>query len=56
MIIRGGGAGGGGGGGGGRPPNNLRGRANIPFGPSNNTPTFSFNFYGKQEKITNVPS
>ena len=40
------------------PPNNLRGGGggNIPFGPPNNPPTFSFNFYVKQEKITNVPS
>ena len=28
-----------GGPGGARPPNNLRGRANIPFGPPNNPPT-----------------
>ena len=42
--------GGGGGGGGGRKAG--RGRANIP----NNPPAFSFNFYVKQEKITNVPS
>ena len=34
----GGGGGGGGGEGGGRPPNNLRGGANIPFGPPNNPP------------------
>ena len=33
--------GGGGGGGGQQPPNNP--------------PTFSFNFYAKQEKMTNVP-
>ena len=32
------------------PPNNLRGGANIPFGPPNNPLTFSFNFYVKQEK------
>ena len=38
------------------PPNNFGGGANIPFGPPNNPPTFSFNFYVKQEKITNVPS
>ena len=38
---RGGGPGGGGGGGGGRPPNNLRGGANIPFGPPNNPPTYT---------------
>ena len=30
---------GGGGGRGARPPNNLRVRANIPFGPPNNPPT-----------------
>ena len=40
--------------------NNLRGGGggNIPFAPPppNNPPTFSFNFYVKQEKITNVPS
>ena len=30
-----------------------RGGANIPFGPPNNPPTFSLNFYVKQEKITN---
>ena len=42
---------GGGRGGGGRPPpNNLREGANIPFGPPDNPPTFSFNFYMKQEK------
>ena len=30
---------------------------NIPFAPPpNNPPAFSFNFYVKQEKITNVPS
>ena len=35
------------------PPNNLRGGGgNIPFGPPNNPPTFSFSFYVKQEKIT----
>ena len=32
------------------------GGGNIPFGPPNNPPTFSFNFGVKQEKITNVPS
>ena len=37
-------------GGGPGPPNNLRGGANIPFGPPNNSPTFFFNFYVKQEK------
>ena len=47
---------GGAGGGPGPPPNNLRGGANIPFGPPNNPPIFSFNFYVKQEKITNVPN
>ena len=44
---------GGGPGGGQAPPNNLRGGANIPFRPPpppNNPPTFSFNFYMKQEK------
>ena len=47
-----------GGGAGGHPPNNLRGGANTPFAPPppNNPPTFSFNFYVKQETITNVPS
>ena len=51
------GRGGEGGAGGARPPpNNFGGGANIPFGPSNNPPAFSFNFYVKQEKITNVPS
>ena len=55
--MRGGGGGGGGRGQGGPgPPNNLRGGANIPFGPPNNPPTFSFNVYVKQEKNTNVPS
>ena len=44
------GVGTGGGGGGPGPPNNLRGGANIPFGPPNNPPTFSFNFYVKQGK------
>ena len=39
-VGRGGGGGQGGGGGGGPgPPNNLRGGANIPFGPPNNPPT-----------------
>ena len=38
------------------PPNNFGEGANIPFGPPNNPPAFSFNFYVKQEKITNVPS
>ena len=38
--------------------NNLRGGggATYPLPPPNNPPTFSFNFYVKQEKITNVPS
>ena len=45
-----GGGGGGGGGGGPGPPNNLGGGANIPFGPPNNSLTFSFNFYVKREK------
>ena len=50
-VGRGGPRGGGGGGGGGKPPNNLKGRGgNIRFGPPNNPPTFSFNFYVKQEK------
>ena len=49
-VGRGGGGGGGQGGGGGRPPNNLRGGGNIPFWPPNNPPTFSFNFFVKQEK------
>ena len=45
------------GGGGGQGAKNLRGGGgNIPFGPPNNPPTFSFNFYVKQEKITNIPS
>ena len=38
-------------------PNNMRGGgANIPFGPPNNPPTFSFDFYVQQGTITNVPS
>ena len=54
-VGRGGAGGGGGGrGGGAGPSNNLRGGANIPFGHPNNPPPFSFNFYVKQEKITNV--
>ena len=44
------------GGGWGRPPNNLGGGPTYPLAPPNNPPTFSFNFYVKQEKITNVPS
>ena len=46
------------GGGAAPPPNNLTEGANIPFAPPppNNPPTFSFNVYVKQEKITNVPS
>ena len=51
----GGGGGGGGAGGGVAAPNNFGG-GNIPFGPPNNTPAFSSNFYVKQEKITNVSS
>ena len=45
-------------GGGGQPPlNNLRGGGGQhTLWPPNNPPTFSFNFYVKQEKITNVPS
>ena len=53
------GVGRGGPGGAGLSPNNLGGGgANIPFAPPppNNPPTFSFNFYVKREKITNVPS
>ena len=47
----GGGGGGGGGGEGGRPPNNLRGGSTYPLPPPpNNQPTFSFDFYVKQEK------
>ena len=53
---KGGAEAGGRGGGGQARPNNLRGGANIPFGPPNNPPTFSFNFYVKQEKITDVPN
>ena len=35
------------------PPNNLRGGPTYPLHPSaNNPPTFSFNFYLQQEKIT----
>ena len=45
--------GGGGQGGQAPPPNNLRRGGNIPFGPSNNPPIFSFNFYVKQEKNHN---
>ena len=30
--------------------NNLRGGPTYPFGPPNNSPTFFFNFYVKQEK------
>ena len=44
------------GGGGAGPPNNLRrGGGTYPLAP-HNPPTFSFNFYVLQEKITNVPS
>ena len=56
RVTIGVGRGGARGGGGPGPPNNLRGGANIPFAPPspppNNPPTFSFNFYLKQEKIT----
>ena len=46
-----------GGAGGARPPNNLRGGGRQhTLWPPNNPPTFSFNFYVKQEKITNIPS
>ena len=45
----------GGGGGGGQGGPNLGGGANIPFGPPNNPPAFSFNLYVKREKIRNVP-
>ena len=54
-VGRGEGGGGGGGGGEGEAPNNLRGSPTYPLAP-NNPPAFSFNFYVKQEKITNVPS
>ena len=38
------------------PPNNLRGGPTYSLPPPpNNSPTFSFIFYVKQEKITNVP-
>ena len=55
-VGRGGGQGGGGGGG--QAPQIILEGANIPFAPPppNYPPTFSFNFYVKQEKITNVPS
>ena len=64
-VGRGGGAGGGGGGGGGGgrggggsppPPIILEGGPTYPLAPPNNPPAFSFNFYVKQEKNTNVPS
>ena len=55
-VGRGGGGQGGGGGGAGPPPNNLRGGPTYPLAPPNNPPTFSFNFYVKREKVTNVPS
>ena len=45
-----GGGGRGGGQGGPGPPNNLRGGPTYPLPPPNNPPTFSFNFYVKQEK------
>ena len=46
----------GGGGGAGGQEFERGGGGNIPFGPPNNPPTFSFNFYVKQEKITSIPS
>ena len=47
----------GGQGGGAAPPNNLRGGGGQhTLWPPNNPSIFSFNFYLKQEKITNVPS
>ena len=46
---------GGGGGGLGR-PNNLMGGGQHTLWLRNNPSTFSFNFYVKEEKITNVPS
>ena len=57
-VGRGGGGGGGGGGGarGAGPPNNFGGGGQHTLWPPNNPPAFSFNFYMKQEKITNVPS
>ena len=39
-----------------RPPNSLGGGQHTLCPPPNNPPTFSFNFYVKEEKITNVPS
>ena len=45
---------GGGGGGGDSPPNNLRWGGQHTLWPPNNPPTFSFNFYVKPEKNTNV--
>ena len=54
-VGRGGGPGWGAGGAGPPPPNNLRGGQHTLW-PLNNPPTFSFNFYVKQEKITNVQS
>ena len=51
-VGRGGGEGGGGAG----PPNNFGGGGQHTLWPPNNPPAFSFNFYVKQEKITNVPS
>ena len=50
------GRGGGGPGGGQAPPIIWEGGPTYPLAPPNNSPTFSFNFYVKQEKITNVPS
>ena len=46
-----------GGPGGARPSNNFGGGGGQhTLWPPNNPPAFSFNFYVKQEKITNVPS
>ena len=44
------------GGQGARSPNNLRGGPTYPLPPPPNNPsTFFYNFYVKQEKVTNVP-
>ena len=59
IGVRGGegrGGGGGGGGGGAGTPIMWRGLTYHLPPPRNNPPTFSFTFYVKQEKITNVPS
>ena len=48
--------GGGGRGGGARPPPNNFGGDQHTLWPPNNPPAFSFNFYVKQKKITNVPN